>query len=513
MNRTYSLCALLAFATACSGGTSEPCVPNQACVPPSGANACTSYVTACDATTGATSCVVGSLLPDGDSCGAGKVCLANACITACVPGVTCTPTPPAAVCKSYATACSDKFTATSCEVGTNLADGTSCGTGLVCSSGGCVAQCTAGLACTPAGTPDPCKTYATTCSSTLAQQACAPAASAPDGTTCNVTSVCQAGVCLGALPPPTLNPASGSGAPPISVTITGPDPAAVVYFTTDGTPPSDLPATLSPSFTGTKTLVLQSTAEVQAFAKLGLQTSPTVIGVYTVVPLPPPPPPVPPVGVFLGSGFTAGSVQLNGVGTIDATRLVLTPTDTYQVASAFHPVALNVQTFTTTFSFQIQSAQADGLTFTIQGSGPFAMGSQGGGLGYGPDPFDSQRILSIGRSVAVKFDIYDNEGEGQSSTGVFLNGAVPTIPADDLIPYGIILRSGHVIDVRMVYDGTILRLTITDKLSALPPFTKDYVVDIPAEVGDVTGWVGFTAATGLKTASHQILNWTYTNAR
>ena len=513
MIRALGLAFLLATAACASGTGDAPCVAGQACVPTSGANACTTYATSCDATTGAQSCVAATHLPDGATCGTGLVCLANACITACVPGITCTPTSPAAVCKTYATACSEKLTATSCAVGTNQADGTSCGSDLVCSSGTCVAACVAGLACTPTGPQDECKTYATTCTSTLAQQVCAPAASRPDGTACNGTSVCQAGVCLGALAPPTLSPTGGSGAPGLTVTITGPDAAAVVYYTTDGTAPSDLPATLSSNFTGAKTLVLQSTATVQAFAKLGLQRSPTVIGVYTVIPPPPPPPPEPPIGVALGTGFTAGSVQLNGVGTIDSTRLVLTPADTYQVTSAFYPEALNIQTFTTDFSFQIVNASADGLTFTIQGIGPFAMGSQGGGLGYGPDPFDSLRILSIDRSVAVKFDTYDNEGEGQSSTGVFTDGAVPTIPFDDLIPHGIILRSGHVIDVHMVYDGAILQLTITDRLSSLPPFTKAYPIDIPAHVGGVTGWVGFTAATGLKTGSHQILNWTYQNAR
>ena len=512
MYRRLILVVGCCLAVACGDASGTPCVPNESCTPATGGNECNVYLTACDATSGATSCVVASQRDDGDPCASGKVCLANTCIAACVPGSPCTPTSAADVCRTYANACSAKLTSSSCTIGGNQPDGTACGTGLVCSSGTCATACVAGSSCTPAGPQDECKTYAMTCTSTLAQQVCAPAANRPDGTTCNGTSVCQTGVCLGALAPPTLSPTGGSGAPGLTVTITGPDATAVVYYTTDGTAPSDLPATLSSSFTGAKTLVLQSTATVQAFAKLGLQKSPTVIGVYTVIP-PPPPPPEPPIGVALGTGFTAGSVQLNGVGTIDATRLVLTPADTYQVTSAFYPEALNIQTFTTDFSFQIVNAQADGLTFTIQGIGPFAMGSQGGGLGYGPDPFDSLRILSIDRSVAVKFDIYDNEGEGQSSTGVFTDGTVPTIPSDDLIPYGIILRSGHLIDVHMVYDGAILQLTITDRLSSLPPFTKAYPIDIPAHVGGVTGWVGFTAATGLKTGSHQVLNWTYQNAR
>ena len=516
MRRTLAVVLSSILAAACGGGsaTSPPvCVAGQSCVPSSGAIACTAYLTACDATNGATSCIASGLLADGDSCGSGKVCLASTCVTACVPGLTCTPTTPGDICKTYATACSAKLTVTSCGVGGDQSDGTTCGSGLVCSTGTCVTACVVGLDCSPVGPEDPCKTYSTTCTSTLAQQVCAPAANRPDGTPCNVTSVCQAGSCLGALAPPTLSPTSSSGLPGLAVTLTGPDAEAVVYYTTDGTAPSDLPATLSSSFVGSGTLVLQATATVQAFAKLGLQKSANVVGVYTITP-PPPPPVPPPAGVALGTGFTSASVQANGTATIVGSRLQLTPSVTYQVASAFYPLALNVQTFTTDFSFQILGAEADGLAFVIQGSGPYAMGSQGGGLGYGPDPFDSTRILSIDQSVAVKFDIFDNEGEGPSSTGIFTNGARPTIPSVDLRPSGINLRSGHVFDVHMVYDGSVLALSITDKATTpVSVFNTTFPIDIPAHVGGITGYAGFTAATGLRTGTHQVINWTYLNTR
>ena len=519
MYRTFTLVlglCLVALSAACSSsGTPEPaCVPNESCVPPTGANACTIYQTACDATSGATLCVASPQNTDGESCATGKVCLANSCIDACVPGVTCTPTSTPVPCKSYATACSAKLTATSCAVSGNQPDGTECGSALVCSSGACAASCVAGVACTPTGSRDPCKAYATTCTSTLAQEVCAPVANLPAGTTCNGTSACQAdGTCLGALAPPVLSPPGGTGVPGLTVTITGPSPSALVYYTTDGTAPSDLPATRSATFLGSGTVVLQSTAVVQAFATLGEQKSATVVGVYTITPIPPPPVP-PPVGVLLGSGFTSGSVQTNGAAAIVGTRLQLTPSARYNVATAFYPQALNVQTFTTDFSFQITDPVADGMTFTIQGNGAYAIGSQGGGLGYGPDPFDSGKVLSIGRSVAIKFDIFDNDGEGYNSTGIFTDGAAPTVPALDMTSSGVILRSGHVLDVNIVYDGSILALTITDKATTpVSVFSATFPIDIPAHVGDVTGYVGFTAATGELTGSHQVINWTYSNTR
>jgi hypothetical protein len=218
--------------------------------------------------------------------------------------------------------------------------------------------------------------------------------------------------------------------------------------------------------------------------------------------------------VSLGSGFTPGSVQLNGAAALDGSRLTLTPAAPFVTSSAFFPTALNVRTFTTDFSFQIIDSVADGLTFTIQGIGPYALGSQGGGLGYGPDPFDSGKTLVIGKSVAIKFDTYDNDGEGANSTGIYTSGAVPTIPSLSLSPSGINLRAGRVLDVHMVYDGANLVLTITDKtITPVASFTATFPIDIPAQVGGTTGYVGFTAATGQQTGIHQVLNWTYTNTR
>lgn len=71
----------------------------------------------------------------------------------------------------------------------NVADGTSCGTNLVCHAGACTA-CTPGAACTPGndchtGSID-CSTGASVCQDT--------GASVPDGTSC-AGGVCQSGTC------------------------------------------------------------------------------------------------------------------------------------------------------------------------------------------------------------------------------------------------------------------------------------------------------------------------------
>ena len=116
--------------------------------------------------------------------------------------------------------------------------------------------------------------------------------------------------------------------------------------------------------------------------------------------------------------------------------------------------------FTTDFSFQLSSASADGFTFTIQGVGATALGPSGGGLGYGPDTPGG--TPGIANSVAVKFDIYSNAGEGTDSTGLYTDGASPTTPALDMTNSGVSLLSGDVFNVHMTYDGTTLTMTITD---------------------------------------------------
>jgi hypothetical protein len=180
-----------------------------------------------------------------------------------------------------------------------------------------------------------------------------------------------------------------------------------------------------------------------------------------------------------------------------------------QARSAFVNTPLGVQTFTTDFSFQLTAADAEGFTFCIQGVGPTALGRAGGGLGYGADHAGGSGGIPM--SVAVKFDLYDNEGEGPDSTGLYVNGAAPTVAGSiDLTGYGIDLHSGDVFNVHMSYDGSTLWETITDASTGASA-TLAYTIDIPATVGGPIAYAGFTAGTGDLTATQDILNWTYTS--
>ena len=214
-----------------------------------------------------------------------------------------------------------------------------------------------------------------------------------------------------------------------------------------------------------------------------------------------------PAAINYGTGFKATGLVLNGGAALNGTRLRLTDGGLAEVRSAWFSKPVSVNTFNQSFSFQLTNPVADGMTFTIQNAGTTALGPGGSGLAYGQaSPGQGQGIPT---SLAVKFDLYNNLGEGQDSTGLYVNGASPTIPAVDMTGSGIDLHSGDVFNVTMSYDGTTLTMQITDTVTQ-STFQTSWTVNIPSTVGGNTAYVGFTAATGGSTATQEVLNWTYT---
>ncbi len=217
------------------------------------------------------------------------------------------------------------------------------------------------------------------------------------------------------------------------------------------------------------------------------------------------------------SGFssTSSGLVLNGGAAISENTLQLTDGGRYESRSVFFSTPVGLASFSTTFDFQLTgkdtlAPDADGFTFTLQANGPNALGSDGGGLGYGP-PSAGQPGAAITNSVAIKFDLHNNNGEGSNSIGLYVDGQAPTVPSLSLPPSQIDLHSGHIFHVVLVYEGGVLTLTLTDQTTqrmAGSPFT----VDIPGLLGGTTGYVGFTASTGMETAVQSILDWQLTSS-
>ena len=207
--------------------------------------------------------------------------------------------------------------------------------------------------------------------------------------------------------------------------------------------------------------------------------------------------------------YDASRLILNGASVSQGALLISAPSPS-TASSAYFVQQAPTNRFATDFDFNVGSGNGQGFTFVIQSQGSNATGSPGGGLGYGP-PLPSASTARIANSVAVKFDLQNNDGEGTNSTGVYLDGASPTLPAVDLTSSGINLHSGHTFHARLTYDGTNLTEVITD-LTQYAVFTKSFPVDIPTAVGTANAYVGFTSGTGTaSTDPVKILNWSLTS--
>jgi hypothetical protein len=212
------------------------------------------------------------------------------------------------------------------------------------------------------------------------------------------------------------------------------------------------------------------------------------------------------VSLNFSNGFaTAGSLlKFNGSAVQKTGKAELTSGQANQAGSVFTASPVNISGFQTQFAFQISSGSttADGFTFTLQNNSPAAVGTNGGGLGY----------ASLARSAAIKFDLYSNGGEGASSTGLFIGGAKPmNVGSIDLLGKKIDLHSGHKFQVSLSYDGATLTETITDTATG-GTATFAYSIDLTKVLGGTQAYVGFTGGTGGKTATQDILNWTFSAA-
>jgi hypothetical protein len=218
-----------------------------------------------------------------------------------------------------------------------------------------------------------------------------------------------------------------------------------------------------------------------------------------------------------GVGFGGhNGLTLNGSARSAGGPLRLTGKHSFQAGSVFCTAPVNVKKFNCSFRFQTTAGNgtADGLTFCIQGEGPCALGGPGGGLGFGPDPNNpNDPGFKITQSVALKFDLFDNQNiQPGSFLGLYKNGDMPTAANAiggeiQLAALGMDLHSGHQFLATLTYDGGTLQMILKDP-TLMTQITRTFPIDIPSVTGN-TAHVGFTAATGLSTADHEILTWKF----
>ena len=178
--------------------------------------------------------------------------------------------------------------------------------------------------------------------------------------------------------------------------------------------------------------------------------------------------------------------------------------------------------FETTFQFQLTHQGglghgADGFAFVVQNSGPEALGGRGSAGGFAvEDPdFRHRRESAIPWSVAVFFDTYRNEEEGDPSANyvAFCTYGTPSEmrwPARRLAftpNLSIQLKDQKVHTARILFQPPVLSVFLDN--SSAP--VLESVVDLSIVVDRQGGaWVGFTASTGGGYENHDILNWHFT---
>lgn len=173
--------ALIVASGGCHGDSNcSPDADGSRCVL---ANPCHVGAMTCnDGTSGCTD--TKTLLPNGASCGAGLVCSGGSCV-ACAMGATCMPVQS---CHQGVLDCGNG-TPTCVQQAALLPNGSSCGYALVCSEGRCL-PCAAGNSCTNG---NPCSYGLISCDT--GQPVCLDGYRFPDGTYCGPNSYCLSGIC------------------------------------------------------------------------------------------------------------------------------------------------------------------------------------------------------------------------------------------------------------------------------------------------------------------------------
>ena len=233
------------------------------------------------------------------------------------------------------------------------------------------------------------------------------------------------------------------------------------------------------------------------------------------------------------SNFSDSTLARQGAATYSGGNLVFFTSPTHQDASTYFHQQQPPTSFSTQFTWKSSglagAPTASGFNFILQNtvSPPGQPGATGTGYsgdanmcGYGA----ATNQWAPNDSIGIKFDAncaalqsYPSGGT-PSSTGLYVNGGPqvqPThtlglMPYNDLNPNGINFYQGHTYNVGIVYDGSLITMTLLDTTS-----NAQARLAWPLNLANTTNgngnWVGFTGGESSGNGgTYTFTNWSYT---
>lgn len=225
------------------------------------------------------------------------------------------------------------------------------------------------------------------------------------------------------------------------------------------------------------------------------------------------------------------SVHPTGNVAISGGAVSLTDGTSHHGGGLWYNTVQNIQSFSTTFTFNVFGVSSYGMFFVIQNSNSstnplsgFGIGQgacSANGMGYGGGGGSSQAACC--NSIGIKFavDAFNTTGPTdcyvgtpQSGTGLYVDGgsqigSTGSVngfgPENDLHLFNVNVGSNNPIQAVVTYDGTILTMVLTDTVVGTSA-RMSWPVNIPAIVGANTAYVGFLSASPTNSAGVNTVN-------
>ena len=331
---------------------------------------------------------------------------------------------------------------------------------------------------------------------------------------------------------PTFSPAGGTYSASQSVKLSTTSSGSVICYSTTGQPATNNSNVCSTGTLYTGPLTVSSSETLYAVAGgAGYVNSPVASASYVIQAAGGASASSPLINYpngFAGATTSAsggsGPIWLENQSTLTGTSIQLTSAAEHAANNIWYKTPVNVQGFTTTFTWTVTCPTngtlcGDGMGFMIisdpnsTAAGFTYSGFSGGQFSWSQCQASPLTCPYI-NSILVKFDLYNNQTSSEGNlTGFYSGGQFPQAPYNpqyDMAPYGINMQSGHLMRATLTYSGSTLTETVADTATGAS-YTKAYTgIHIPTLVAGNVAYVGFGGGTGAAFVNQYLQSWTYT---